>query len=48
LLRYQKPETESLQAAKLCKLSAEANLTEIELKEPEGQLINLQEIIEAI
>ena len=48
LLQYQKPETESLQEAKLRKLSAEANLTEIELKETEGQLINRQEIIEAI
>jgi len=48
LLRYQKPETESLQKAKLRKLSAEENLTDIELKETEGQLINRQEIIEAI
>ena len=48
LLRYQKPETESLQEAKLRKLSAEANLREIELKETEGHLINRQEIIEAI
>jgi hypothetical protein len=48
LLRYQKPETESIQEAKLCKLSTEENLTEIELKETEGQLINRQEIIKAI
>ena len=38
----------SLQKAKLCKLSTEENLTEIELKETEGQLINRQEIIKAI
>ena len=48
LLQYQKPETESLQEAKLRKLSAEANLREIELKETEGHLINRQEIIKAI
>jgi len=48
LLRFQKPETEGLQKAKLRKLSAEENLTEIELKETEGQLINRQEIFEAI
>ena len=38
----------SLQKAKLRKLSAVANLREIELKETEGHLINRQEIIEAI
>jgi len=48
LLRYQKPETESLQKAKLRKLSAEENLTDIELNETEGQLINRQEIFEVI
>lgn len=46
--RYQKLETESLQKAKLRKLSAEENLTDIELKETEGQLISRQEIFEAI
>ena len=48
LLRYQKPEAESLSEAKLRKLSAEANLREIELKETEGHLINRQEIIKTI
>jgi hypothetical protein len=48
LLRFQKPETGSLQEAKLRKLSTEVNLIEIELKETEGQLINRQEIIKAI
>ena len=48
LLQYQKPEAESLSEAKLRKLSAEANLREIEWKETEGHLINRQEIIEAI
>jgi hypothetical protein len=38
----------SLQKAKLRKLSAVANLREIELKETEGHLINRQEIIKAI
>jgi phage terminase Nu1 subunit (DNA packaging protein) len=48
LLRYQKPEAESLSEAKLRKLTAEANLRELEVGEAEGRLLERDAIISAV
>ena len=48
LLQYQKPETENLSEAKLRKLSAEANLRELEVGEAEGRLLERDAIISAV
>jgi phage terminase Nu1 subunit (DNA packaging protein) len=48
LLQYQKPETENLSEAKLRKLTAEANLRELEVGEAEGRLLERDAIISAV
>jgi len=48
LLQYQKPGAESLSEAKLRKLSAEANLRELEVGEAEGRLLEKDSVIAAV
>ena len=48
LLQYQKPEAENLSEAKLRKLSAEANLRELEVGEAEGRLLEKDSVIAAV